>query len=80
MQAIPQSDPTDARRQSGICNSCNLGMRDFPDMYAQGPRAYVHIRQTASAHVICNTPGTLKICPNLMSIFLPPYIRSNGYS
>ena len=24
--------------------------------------------------VICNTSGTLKICPNLMSIFLPPYI------
>ena len=22
-----------------ICNSCNMGVRDLPDMYAQSPRA-----------------------------------------
>ena len=29
---------------SGICNSCNMGMSDLPDMYAQSPRAEsIHI-------------------------------------
>ena len=26
---------------SGTCNSCNLGMRALPDMYARGQRAYI---------------------------------------
>ena len=50
------------------CNSCNIGMSDLPDMYAQslgaaGPRAEgihigqaegVHIRQITSAYVTIN--------------------------
>jgi len=32
--------------------SCNMGMSDLPDMYAQSPRAMgIHIRQIMSAHV-----------------------------
>ena len=44
----------------GLCNSCNMGMRDLPDMYAQslraaGPRAEGrNIRQITRAHVISN--------------------------
>ena len=35
-----------------ICNSCNMGTRDLPDMYAQSPRAEgIHIRQITRAHV-----------------------------
>ena len=43
-----------------ICNSCNMGTRDLPDMYAQGPRATdlwaegIHIRQITRAHVTSN--------------------------
>ena len=39
------------------CISCNMGMRDLPDMYARslraaGPRAEgIHIRKILSAHV-----------------------------
>jgi len=42
-----------------IC-SCNMGMRDLPDMYAQSPRAIgprdegIHIRQITSTHVTSN--------------------------
>jgi len=38
-------------------NSCNMGTRDLPDMYAQSPRAAgpraegIRIRQITSAHV-----------------------------
>ena len=33
-------------------NSCNMGARDLPDMYARGPRAEgIHIRRITSAHV-----------------------------
>ena len=36
---------------SGICNSCNMGTRDLPDLYAQSPRAKgMHIRQITRAH------------------------------
>ena len=28
-------------KKTGLCNSCNMGTRDLPDMYAQGPRAYI---------------------------------------
>ena len=32
--------------------SCNMGIRDLLDMYAQSPRAAgIHIRQITSAHV-----------------------------
>ena len=58
-----------------LCNSCNMGMRDLPDMYARGPRAYISGKSRVHMlQVICNTSGTLKICPNLMSIFPPLYI------
>ena len=37
------------------CNSCNMGTRDLPDMYAQSPRAEgIHIRQITRAHVTSN--------------------------
>ena len=42
----------------GICNSCNMAMRDLPDMYARSPRACgplalgIHIRQITNGHVI----------------------------
>ena len=32
----PLTVPFDLRCQSGICNSCNMGTRDLPDMYALG--------------------------------------------
>ena len=58
-----------------ICNSCNMGTRDLPDMYARGLRAYISGKSRVHMlQVICNTSGTLKICPNLMSIFPPLYI------
>ena len=35
-----------------ICNSCNMAMRDLPDMYAGSPRAEgIHIRQIMNGHV-----------------------------
>ena len=43
-----------------IRNSCNMGISDLPDMYAQSPRAAglraecIHIRQITSAHVTTN--------------------------
>ena len=38
-----------------LCNSCNMGTRDLPDMYAQSPRAEgIHIRQIMRAHVTSN--------------------------
>ena len=34
------------------CNSCNIGTRDLPDMYAKSPRAEgIHIRQITSAAI-----------------------------
>ena len=66
--------------QGGVCNSCNMGTRDLPDMYARGPQARglrAYISGKSRVHmlqVICNTSGTLKICPNLISIFPPLYI------
>ena len=41
----------------GLCDSCNMGTSDLPDMYAQSPRAAgpraegIHTRQITSAHV-----------------------------
>ena len=56
-------------------NSCNMGTRDLPDMYARGLRAYISGKSRVHMlQVICNTYGTLKICPNLTSIFPPLYI------
>ena len=57
-----------------------MGTRDLPDMYARspraaGPRAYISGKSRVHMlQVICNTSGTLKICPNLTSIFPPLYI------
>ena len=40
-----------------ICNGCNMGMRDLPDMYAQIPKAVgpgaegIYIRQIMNGHV-----------------------------
>ena len=40
-----------------ICNSCNMAMRDLPDMYTRSPRAAgprdegIHIRQITNGHV-----------------------------
>ena len=42
---------------AGICNSCNMAMRDLPDMYTRSPRAAgprdegIHIRQITNGHV-----------------------------
>ena len=51
----------------GICLICMLEARGLR-AYISG-KSRVHMLQ-----VICNTSGTLKICPNLMSIFPPLYI------
>ena len=49
----------------GLCNSCNMGMRDFPDMRipkACGSKAYILGKSRASMlQVICITSSTLKI-------------------
>ena len=38
-----------------VANSCNIGISDLPDMYAQSPRAEgIHIRQITSAYVTTN--------------------------
>ena len=64
------------------CNSCNMGERDLPDMYARslraaGPRAYISGESRAPMlQVICITSGTLKICPNLQAFALPIYITT----
>ena len=56
----------------GICLIC---MPEAQGLQARGLRTYtsgksrVHMLQ-----VICNTSGTLKICPNFTSIFPPLYI------
>ena len=51
----------------GICLIC------MPK--ARGLRAYISGKSRVHMlQVICNTSGTLKICPNLMSIFPPLYI------
>jgi len=43
-----------------ISKSCNMGVRDLPDMYTQSQRAAglraegIHIRQITNAHVTSN--------------------------
>ena len=38
-----------------VCNNCNIGMSDLPDMYVQSLRAEgIHIRQITSAYVTTN--------------------------
>ena len=60
------------------CNSCNMGVRDLSDMYAQSPRAYIlGESRVPMLQVICITSGTLKICPNLQAFALPIYITMN---
>ena len=56
----------------GICLIC---MPEARGPQARGLRAYISGKSRVHMlQVICNTSGTLKICPNLMSIFLPLYI------
>ena len=44
-------------KRQGLCNGCNMDMRDLADMYARGPRATgprvegMHIRQITNGHV-----------------------------
>ena len=50
-------DPISQIWSQNLIDSCNMGTRDLPDMYAQSPRAAgpraegIHIRQITSAHV-----------------------------
>ena len=56
----------------GICLIC---MPEARGPQARGLRAYISGKSRVHMlQVICNTSGTLKICPNLMSIFPPLYI------
>ena len=62
-----------------ICNSCNMGARDLPDMYARGLRAYISGESRAPMlQVLCITFGTLKIC--LTYRFCFAYLYNNEYS
>ena len=67
-----------------LSNSCNMGARDLPDMYARspratGPRAYISGKSRASMlQVLCITSGTLKIC--LTYRFCFAYLYNNEYS
>ena len=39
-----------------MCNSCNMGMRDFPDMYARSPREFISGKsQMHMLQLLCNT-------------------------
>ena len=65
----------DLRCENVTCNSCNMGERDLPDMYARGLREYISGEsQVPMLQVIYITSGTLKICPNLQAFALPIYI------
>ena len=56
----------------GICLIC---MSEARGPQARGLRAYISGKSRVHMlQVICNTSGTLKICPNLMSLFPPLYI------
>ena len=54
MTSPPTSKP------QNLSNSCNIGISDLPDMYAQSPRAagpraeVIHMRQITSAYVTTN--------------------------
>ena len=73
-----------------LCNSCNIGMRDLPDMYARNPRAVglrvegIHIEQITNCHVtsimyhfvpIVTTPVVL--IPQVIIILIPKVISTN---
>ena len=61
------------------CNSCNMGARDLPDMYARSPRAYISGESRAPMlQVPCITSGTLNIC--LTYRFCFAYLYNNEYS
>jgi len=40
------------------CNSCNMGMRDLPDMYTRSPRAAANNNQKASGVKIVSRSQT----------------------
>ena len=64
-----------------ICNSCNTGKSALPDVYARRPRASADISGSARVpelQLICYTPSTLKICPNLLLTALPIYITRDS--
>ena len=69
-----------------LCNSCNMGVRDLPDMYAQSPRAAgprtegIHIRQIMSAHVTSNMHH-FRHSKNLLKLtgFCFAYLYNNEY-
>ena len=70
-----------------ICNSCNMGKRDLPDMYARSPRATgpraegIHIRRITSTHVTSTMYHFrhFKNLPKLTS-FCFAYLYNNEYS
>ena len=68
-----------------IFHSCNTNTSALPDKYTQHSRAYkvsADISGNASVPVsqlICNTSGTLKICPNVLTIS-DAYQKTNRYS
>ena len=43
--------PFDPPTQSGTCNSCNMGTKDLPDMYARSPRAASLVPMLQPLHV-----------------------------
>ena len=65
-------------------NSCNMGARDLPDMYAQGPQArglrtYISGESRAPMlQVLCMTSSILKICLTYRLCFA--YLYDNEYS
>ena len=60
-------------------NSCNMGERDLPNMYARGPRAYISGESRAPMlQVLCITSGTLKVC--LTYRFCFAYLYNHEYS
>ena len=52
-----------------IHNTCNMAIRDLPDMYAQSPRAEgIHIRQILHGHVTTITYSSLQAENALISL------------
>jgi len=53
---VPDKLRNSLQYQDGqICNSCNMGMGDLPDMCTLSPRAEgIYIRQITNAHVTSN--------------------------
>ena len=59
MEYLCRSSEECSSHDHDICNSCNMGSRDLPDMYAwglgaAGPAEGIHIKQITRAHVTSN--------------------------